>query len=151
MIISWPGNLPENRQKDALVSAMDIFPTLAAITGQSVPSGLDGINLLPLLEGKADEVHKTLFFSNGRESWVVRHGPWKLAHNIAWDHSSFKIIDGVCVRDSNYHYPGGTLLYNLEQEIAEKQDLSDRYPELVDSLQILYGRWRSEMAEPTRP
>jgi arylsulfatase A-like enzyme len=151
LLICWPDHFPENNTQNELVSAMDIFPTLAEITGQPLRENLDGISLIPLLKGQTSKVHESLFFSNGRDSWVVRHGPWKLAHNIRWDHSSFKIIDGQCVRDSAYHYPGGTLLYNLENEIAEQSDLSGIYPEMVDSLQRLHSNWRKEMADPMRP
>jgi arylsulfatase A-like enzyme len=151
LLISWPDHLPENTTQNALVSAMDIFPTLAELTGQPLPGNLDGKSLVPLLKGQTAQVHESLFFSNGRDSWVVRHGPWKLAHNIQWEHSSFKIVDGRCVRDSAYHYPGGTLLYNLENEISEQSDLSANYPEMVDSLQNLYADWRKEMADPIRP
>lgn len=151
MMISWPGQLPMNYSEDALVSAMDIFPTLAEISGQSIPENLDGLSLIPLLKSQTDLHHENLFFSNGRESWVVRHGPWKLVHNIEWEHSSFKIVDGDCFRDSAYSYPGGTRLYQLEDEIGEQHDLSEQYPELVDSLQMLYANWRSEMVDPRKP
>jgi arylsulfatase A-like enzyme len=151
LLISWPGHFPGNDTEDALVSAMDIFPSLAEIAGEPHPGNFDGVSLVSLLNGQATKVHESLFFSNGRDSWVVRHGPWKLAHNIQWDHSSFRIVDGQCVRDSAYHYPGGTLLYNLEKEIAEQSDLSGLYPEMVDSLQTLYTKWRKQMADPTKP
>jgi len=151
MLISWPGQLPSKNSEGALVSAMDIFPTLAEISGQSIPENLDGLSLIPLLKGKTNLHHKNLFFSNGRDSWVVRHGPWKLVHNIEWEHSSFKIVDGECLRDSTYSYPGGTRLYQLDDEIGEQYDLSERYPELVDSMQTLYANWRKEMIDPRRP
>ncbi len=151
LLISWPGHFPKNNTENALVSAMDIFPTLAEIVGQPLSGDLDGISLVPLLKGQTAKVHESLFFSNGRDSWVVRHGLWKLAHNIQWDHSSFKIVDGRCVQDSAYHYPGGTLLYNLENEISEQSDLSGIYPEMVDSLQMLYADWRNAMADPMKP
>jgi len=150
LLISWPGHLPKNKRVDALVTAMDIFPTLADITGQADPGDLDGTSLIPLLRGQTDRGHETLFFSNGRDCWVVRHGHWKLAHNIAWKHSSFKIEDGLCIRDSTYYYPGGTRLYDLNEDIAEQNDLAEIYPSLVDSLQKLYANWRHEMADPMR-
>lgn len=151
MMISWPQYLPENNREDALVSVIDIFPTLANATGQSFPDNLDGKSLIPLLEGKTDQVHDALFFSDGRDSWVVRHGRWKLAHNLEWKHRSFRIENGRAVRDSPYVYPGGLRLYDLKQDIAEQNDLSGLHPEIVDSLQQMYKRWRDKMEDPTAP
>jgi arylsulfatase A-like enzyme len=53
LIISWPGRLPHGRNVRSLASLADVFPTIAAIVGLSMPPG-DGHSLLPLIEGRAD-------------------------------------------------------------------------------------------------
>ena len=151
MLMSWPGKLPENNREEALVSIMDVFPTIADATGTSASGDLDGISLIPLLQEDTDQVRETLFFSDGRDSWAVRHGKWKLAHNLEWKHRSFKIKDGVCLRDSLYVYPGGVRLYNLDRDKAESNDLSEDFPQVVDSLQHMYAQWRQVVSDPSPP
>ena len=148
MVVSWPGKWPKNEKREALVSAMDICPTLANVAGYELPENLDGKNLVPVLNDQVGQSHQTLFFADGRDSWVVRHGPWKLAHNIAWTHKSFKLEDGKAQRADPYVYPGGLRLYNLEEDIGEEKNLAGNHPEIVDSLQQLYRDWRAEMDNP---
>lgn len=52
LILCWPGHLPAGETNDALVSNMDIFPTILDILGQPDAS-LDGQSLLPLVENGA--------------------------------------------------------------------------------------------------
>lgn len=56
LLISWPGQFPENRRDTArLVSGTDLFPTLCDCAGIRPPSRMRGRSLRPLLEGKADD------------------------------------------------------------------------------------------------
>lgn len=50
----WPGRIAPGGVTDAPVSALDVVPTLLAAAGAPPPPGpaLDGLNLLPWLEGK---------------------------------------------------------------------------------------------------
>lgn len=49
LLIRWPGHTA-NRDITVATHEMDLFPTLVAMAGGKVPSGLDGRNLLPLLK-----------------------------------------------------------------------------------------------------
>lgn len=66
--IRWPGKIEAGRSSDEIVHAMDLFPSLATITGGSVPEDrvIDGIDVSDFLLGKSDE--------SGREGFVVYMG-----------------------------------------------------------------------------
>ena len=47
-IMRWPGVIPEGEICNKLASSIDIFPTLAEITGASLPENkIDGVSILP--------------------------------------------------------------------------------------------------------
>ena len=50
-VASWPGVIPEGKtDADALVSGLDIFPTVCDYWGLPVPEGVKGVSLRPLCE-----------------------------------------------------------------------------------------------------
>jgi arylsulfatase A-like enzyme len=61
----WPGVLQAGTKYSLPVAHVDIFATAAGAAGAAVPTDrkLDGVNLLPFLEGKeTDRPHQTLFW-----------------------------------------------------------------------------------------
>ncbi len=82
-IMRWPGRIPAGRVTPQVGIVMDVTATLLAAGGVTVPAEArpDGINLLPILEGRTPPVERTLFFRNtvgGRQQRAVRRGNWKL-------------------------------------------------------------------------
>ena len=53
--IRWPGRIPAGQRLSVPVQHIDVFPTVAAAAGATVPSDrkIDGINLLPFAMGQA--------------------------------------------------------------------------------------------------
>ncbi|XP_054441002.1 arylsulfatase H [Pteronotus mesoamericanus] len=63
-LVRWPGKLQAGKIIDEPTSLMDIFPTIAAWTGATVPQDrpIDGRNLMPLLLGDVERSeHEFLF------------------------------------------------------------------------------------------
>src|SRR3546814_9817269 len=54
LIFWWPGRIEQGLQSNALVSLIDIAPTLLEISGEPVPNHMQGRSLLPILTGEAD-------------------------------------------------------------------------------------------------
>jgi arylsulfatase A-like enzyme len=50
-----PGVIPEDKQSQALVEAIDIYPTILDITGYKAPASAQGISLVPVISGKTDK------------------------------------------------------------------------------------------------
>jgi arylsulfatase A-like enzyme len=88
--VRWPGKIPAGSVSDEIVHAMDIFPTIAGLTGGEVPNDrlIDGVNMSNFLLGKD--------LKSGREGFIVYMGNdifgvkwknWKLhfKEQDAWD------------------------------------------------------------------
>ena len=148
MIISYPKKIHQKNTVTQIVSGLDILPTIMDIVGGQTPENIDGKSLWNTIE-KNEVVHDVLVWSNGRDSWVVRKGKWKLAHNIGWVHNTYKLEGGVASQaDKDYNYPDGTLLFNLENDIGETTNLANKYPEVISELTNIYNNWRAEMSDP---
>ena len=120
MIVAWPDHIKPGTETDFMCSFWDLMPTLRELTGTGVAEGLDGVSLLPLLEGrKGQKEHEYLYFEfqelGGRQA--VREGPWKLVH--------------MAVRSANPYYE----LYNLDTDPGETEDVAELYPEVMERLQ----------------
>jgi arylsulfatase A-like enzyme len=120
-IISWPGRLRSNFVCREPVMFMDIMPTIAAAVGATLPQGraLEGRNMLPVLTGKSKApLHESLYWDGAEEKTAVRSGRWKLVNNR-----------------------GKTELFDLEQDLSEKNDLSVQKPEIVARLRQKFDEW----------
>jgi len=75
-ILEWPARY-SRRQIDVPANAFDIYPTLLAVTGVTVPQQppLDGINLVPIIEGRRDRRPPMGFWhlhTPGQSTWSDR-------------------------------------------------------------------------------
>ena len=62
-LIEWPARIPQPRTTNVRAHTSDLLPTLCALVGQPLPSRpLDGINLLPLVDGAMAERSKPIHF-----------------------------------------------------------------------------------------
>ena len=67
-VVKWPGKIKAGASSDEIVHAMDIMPTIAAITKSKMPQDriIDGINMSDFFQGKSD--------TSGREGFIVYMG-----------------------------------------------------------------------------
>ncbi|MDQ1301699.1 MAG: N-sulfoglucosamine sulfohydrolase [Chloroflexota bacterium] len=61
LIIRYPGHGQPGQVVDALVSHLDIYPTVCAAAGVPAPSWLEGRSLTPLLDGTATAIRDEIF------------------------------------------------------------------------------------------
>src|SRR5690606_14228816 len=67
LLIRWPGTTAKGAESDALVSLVDVLPTIVEAAGGKAPahgSAIDGMSLLPLLRGEVSEVRDAVFASH---------------------------------------------------------------------------------------
>ena len=128
-MVQWKGHIPAGRVVDEPVIQLDILPSALAAAGvDAAPEWkLDGVNLLPLLEGKTDTLRREALFWRFGVQYAVRVGDWKL------------------VKASNTMEP---MLVNLAMDPGEQTDLSDERPEKLQQLQERWDRWNATMAVP---
>ena len=130
MLMKWPGELPQNKLFEGVSSSLDIFPTVCAAAGISLPEdiSLDGTDLIPYLTGnKSGAPHDTLFWSNGPNK-AVRHQQWKLIQSS----------------DSQW-------LFDLSADIGETKNLVGTHPEQLEKLEALLKSWHQQMRRPAWP
>lgn len=61
-IARWPGHVEAGGRTDAMISWIDLFPTLLDLVDGDMPPGLDGRSMLPVLMGKSD-THRDVIFT----------------------------------------------------------------------------------------
>jgi arylsulfatase A-like enzyme len=124
----WKGRIPGGRVVNDPIIQLDVLPTaLAAANATALVETLDGVNLLPLLEGKTDKLApRELFFRFGVQH-AVRQGDWKL------------------VKASKDMEP---MLVNLATDPGEQKDLSTENPAKKTELQTLWEKWDASMQPP---
>jgi arylsulfatase A-like enzyme len=128
LIVRWPGKVPAGRVVETPVSQLDWVPTLLEIAGLSVPDGLDGVSIAPLLRGEGRPAPRALFWhfphytnQGGRPAGAVIDGDWKLIE----------------------HYEDGRLeLHDLRADPGERVDLSAREAERAAALRARLAAWR---------
>jgi arylsulfatase A-like enzyme len=136
LAISWPGHLSVGRS-DALVSSIDLLPTLCELAEIKIPNGVDGKSLGPLLEGKspAEAGWRQAMFGEyyGKQSW---RSPIRMIRTDRWK---------FC-RYTRY----GEELYDLENDPAELHNLASE-PEHAATKQRLATQldtWIGETNDP---
>ena len=130
--MKWPGVLQAGTKYSEPVAHVDIFATAAAAAGAAIPTDrvLDGVNLLPFIEGTdVKRPHQTLFWRSGGYKTLM-DGDWKLQvserQNKVW-------------------------LYNLKDDPTEQVNLADAQPAKVRELSEVLDKINAEQAKPAWP
>ena len=99
LIVRWPGKVAAGRRTEALVSWIDLLPTLLEAAGGRPPAGIDGRSFLPVLRG-ADRHRDLLFATHSNDNRMntyparsVRDGRWKYVRNLHPDWAFTTHID----------------------------------------------------------
>lgn len=61
LMLRGPGGFERGRVTDALVTHLDIYPTICELAGIDRPQWLEGSSLLPLVHGDISEIHPEIF------------------------------------------------------------------------------------------
>lgn len=77
LILKGPG-IPKDTEFDALVYLFDLYPTLSELAGLPEPAGIDGMNLVNILNGTVNETRSSLFTAYRHTVRAVRDKEWKL-------------------------------------------------------------------------
>lgn len=128
--MKWPAQIAPGETIEAPVSTLDVFPTTIAAVGGELPAdrSMDGVDLLPfIVESNAERPHDSLFWRQG-PNWAVRHGDWKLIHAA-----------------------GQNWLYNLADDLGERNNIAEQNPDIVTDLSAKFEAWNSNNIDPLWP
>lgn len=131
LIVRWPGKIKPGSFCRVPVTSVDFFPTVGEAAGTELPADrtIDGRSLMPLLTQSGPMKRESIFwhFPHYRGDVVpysiIRKGDWKLIKR----------------------YEGKTHeLFNLKEDIGEKNDFAEKMPEKVKELDGLLKAWLKE-------
>ncbi|MEJ6727537.1 MAG: arylsulfatase [Akkermansiaceae bacterium] len=145
-IVKVPGVTKPGSRSDALVSQIDIMATLAAITGYELPdknAAEDSHDLLPLLKGDVASVRSTHIHNTNKNAYAIRDGDWVLVDAKSGYHSPRKKD-----WEKKHDYPSEERktpkLFNLKEDIGQRNDLAPNQPDKVKELQALLKKIREQ-------
>lgn len=108
-VLEWPSRIPKPIVSPVNAVSADLLPTLADLVGQALPDRpLDGINLMPLFEGKMVDRPETIQFWNGSPRKQEGYSPLDYIDAELQKGTSplAKLMDGISTRNfKNFHHP----------------------------------------------
>ena len=153
LIVSWPGVVKPGARTDALVSWVDLLPTLLEVGGGGAPSGIDGRSFAGVLRGTTTTHRDRIFTTHsGDGRWnvypirSVRIGDWKYIRNLrpefaftthidlrgnqgqrayfqTWEDTAKRSPAAAAIL-RRYHARAAEELYDLARDPEELQDLA---------------------------
>jgi arylsulfatase A-like enzyme len=148
-IISWPEHIKKRITYNKMVSSMDVYPTVVEAAGLTLPDqALDGVNLLPYLDGSTTNApHQWLCWQN--RSWITYGNnkdvrPLNRVHNCAIRQDNWKLVRYNDEIDSLEVSPPWKL-YDLLKDVGETNDVSAQNPEIVNEMSAIFTDWRNSM------
>lgn len=141
-IVRWPGVVKPATLCDAATIHVDIFPTFLEIANAPRPNqALDGVSLVPLLRNPSAKLGRDAIYTHfpgylegyGTANWrtrpvgTIQSGDWKLLE---------------------FFEDGRTELYNLREDLGEKQNLVEQQPDRANELHAKLVAWRKDLNAP---
>lgn len=131
-IIEWPEHIKNPVITDVPVVTSDIYPTLVDLLGIKVPDQiqpLDGISIMPLIDGQMKERPKPIGF------WHPEgEGVW--GNMSVWMDNRYKLHR---LHGEKYE------LYDLVADLSEKTDIAAQNPEIVNRMKAELNAWRESV------
>lgn len=123
MIATWPGKIAAGTVTDHISAFHDVLPTMATLTGQPTPEGIDGVSFLPtLLKEGEQRPHDYLYweFHEQEGRVAIRKGNWKG-------------VRYAVSKDANSPLE----LYDLSKDPSEKTNIAIHHADVVGELDTL--------------
>lgn len=167
MIATWPGVIASGRRTAAMVSWVDLLPTLVDVAGGKADPNWDGESFAKVLRGEASEFHDAVFATHSRDggmnaypSRATRVGDWKYIRNLDpsreftshvdkskpaqgqidyWSSWASSTKPEDIERVKRYHYRPSEELYDLKADPYEMNNLASD-PAQATRLAMMRGK-----------
>lgn len=123
--ISWPkGDILHTGSLNELTAHVDLLPTLADLAGfDYIPKKpLDGANVASILRGKQEKDDRMLVVDTQRNQLPVKGR-------------------NSCVMMANWRLIDGKELYDLSEDLGQKNNIAEQHPEMVLKMNTFYDDW----------
>ncbi|MHC4123725.1 MAG: sulfatase [Planctomycetota bacterium] len=133
LIVKWPGVVQPGSTSSEPVISTDFYPTMLEMAGLALKpkQHKDGVSVMPLLKGKDKLNRKAIYwhyphYSNqgGKPGGAVRMGEYKLIE---------------------FYEDNRVELYNLRDDIGERNNLAEKLPKKTARLRKMLGKWYKEV------
>jgi arylsulfatase A-like enzyme len=131
-IVKWPARIPAGRVSPQVGITMDFTASILAAAGAAMPpdARLEGMNIFPILEGRAPVVERTLFWrtaAGNHNQKAVRRGDYKL------------------LIDANHEF-----VFDVLRDLGERTDLAAQRQELAQTLRQQLAAWEADVDAEAR-
>lgn len=124
---SQNGGFTGGKVVDAMVSQIDIFPTICDIVGIPLPDWLEGKSMLPLVEGEADDINEHVF---SEVNYHCPYEPMRAVRSSRWKYirrySSYA-----------YHMPSN-IDDSISKDVIMEHGYADRRPESEELYDLVF-------------
>jgi arylsulfatase A-like enzyme len=133
LVVHWPGKTEANTTSHAVVTGTDFYPTLLEMMGLPVlpKQHVDGMSFLPALKGRK--------YDRGAIYW---HFPHYSNHGYQSPGGAIRLGNHKLLE---YYENGSVQLFDLENDIGERNDLAESQPEIAQKLKKMLHDWRDEV------
>ncbi|WP_168196245.1 sulfatase-like hydrolase/transferase [Echinicola soli] len=122
--VRWPGKINSGTVCHSITSSLDILPSILDAVGYS-KRNLEGKSVLELINKPQEHEHRELYWHTSQYKGAIRTGQWKLIVN----------------KDSHE-------LYNLDQDLAEENNLLKSNPGKHLEMNEKYNQWLAQLPHP---
>ena len=135
-IVRWPGHTKAGSQTDVPTIHVDVYPTLLELAGGTAPANhpLDGESLVPLFKNSASALKRPAIFQHFPGYLGAGANTWRttpVATTIAGDWKLMEFMEDQRLE-----------LYNLREDIGEKNNLAGTNADKAKELQASLQTWQ---------
>jgi len=134
LIIAWPKRIKAGSVNRTPVYSMDLFVTAVEAAGSRNTTGTDGMSLLPLLTGRGGLRREALYWHYPHYSNQSINGGRLDQPGAAIRQGDYKLIE--------FYQDNRVELYDLKNDIGERNDLARGNPRLAERLRGKLAAWR---------
>jgi N-sulfoglucosamine sulfohydrolase len=127
LLMRGPGGFERGRVVDALVSHLDLYPTICDVIGLEHPPWLEGASLLPLVRGDVAEIHDEIFAE------VTYHAAYEPQRAVRTQRYKY-------MRRYNEEHPG-RVLANLDDSLTKEVLLAAGWADVDPPWEALFDLW----------
>jgi arylsulfatase A-like enzyme len=140
-IVRWPDKIPSGATVDVATVHVDLYPTLLELASAPKPRQvLDGESLLPLFRDPAARLKREAIFQHFPGYLGQGHGRWRATPASLIHSGDWKLLE--------FLEDGRLELYNLREDLSEKNNLADVLPDKAKELHARLVAWRADVKAP---